>query len=217
MSNTMVLMARAFLFDMDGTLADSSSKVEAVWSAWCQKHGVDLSGVMAIQQGVRSEDTIRKVAPHLDAVQEGRWVDQYEAGDCEGITEIPGAASLLAALPQTCWTVVTSAGLELAGNRLGYCQLPVPPHIVCAEDVSAGKPDPQAYLLAASRLNTAPRDCIAFEDAPAGVASALAAGCAVVQIGGAHKLHSDVLAVLPDWRGVTVAADNGHLFLSLPK
>jgi sugar-phosphatase len=217
MSNTTVLMARAFLFDMDGTLVDSSSKVEAVWSAWCQKHGVDLNQVMAIQQGVRSEDTIRSAAPHLDAVLEGRWVDQYEAGDCEGITEIPGAAKLLAVLPEACWTVATSAGIELASNRLGYCQLPVPPHIVCAEDVSAGKPDPQAYLLAASRLNFAPSDCIAFEDAPAGVASALAAGCAVVQIGGAHKLHPDVLVILPDWQNVSVAVDNGYLFLSLLK
>lgn len=216
MSNTMVLMARAFLFDMDGTLIDSSSKVEEVWSAWCQKQGVDLNQVMAIQQGVRSEDTIRSVAPHLNAAQEGRWVDQYQSGDCEGIVEILGAAKLLAALPEACWTVATSAGFELASNRLGYCQLPVPPHIVCAEDVSAGKPDPQAYLLAASRLNFAASDCIAFEDAPAGIASALAAGCAVVQIGGAHKLHPDVLAVLPDWQGVTVVMDNGYLFLSLP-
>ncbi|QBC42571.1 HAD-IA family hydrolase [Iodobacter fluviatilis] len=211
----MFLNAQALLFDMDGTLVDSSSKVAEVWSAWCQRHDIDFARVMAIQQGVRSEDTIRRVAPHLDCVAEGRWVDQYEADDCTGVVQILGATQFLAALPSHRWTVVTSAGLQLASNRLSHCQLPIPAHIVCAEDVSVGKPDPEAYRLAASRLNFAPQDCIVFEDAPAGIASALAAGCQVVQIGGRQKLHPNILAVLQDWQALCVVSTRDGLLLSL--
>ena len=209
-----VLKARAFLFDMDGTLVDSSVKVEQIWSHWCQLHGIELKAVMAIQQGVRSFDTISRVAPHLDIEKEAAWVDQHESDDCEGIIEIAGAARILAQLPAECWTVVTSASLQLASSRMNYCQLTVPPQIVCAEDVSAGKPDPEPYRLAASRMNCLPADCMAFEDAPAGVASAVAAGCQVVQIGGQQKLHPAVLAVLPDWQGVNFVPADGEFILA---
>ncbi len=46
-----------------------------------------------------------------------------------------------------------------------------------------GKPDPEPYLLAAERLGLAAADCLVFEDAPAGITSALQAGCRVVQVG----------------------------------
>jgi HAD superfamily hydrolase (TIGR01509 family) len=48
--------------------------------------------------------------------------------------------------------------------------------VVTGSDVREGKPDPEIYLLAASRLGVSPRDCLAIEDAPAGIASAKAAG-----------------------------------------
>jgi HAD superfamily hydrolase (TIGR01509 family) len=52
--------------------------------------------------------------------------------------------------------------------------------VVAGDDVSRGKPDPEAYLLAAELLGVSPGDCIAIEDSATGAASAEAAGCHVV-------------------------------------
>jgi beta-phosphoglucomutase-like phosphatase (HAD superfamily) len=54
--------------------------------------------------------------------------------------------------------------------------------LVCAEDVSVTKPDPEAYLLAAKLVGVPPGDCFALEDSPNGVASAEAAGCRVIAV-----------------------------------
>jgi beta-phosphoglucomutase-like phosphatase (HAD superfamily) len=54
--------------------------------------------------------------------------------------------------------------------------------LVCAEDVSATKPDPEPYLLAAKLLDVNPARCFALEDSPNGVASAQAAGCQVIAV-----------------------------------
>jgi HAD superfamily hydrolase (TIGR01509 family) len=61
---------------------------------------------------------------------------------------------------------------------------PAFPVTVCAEDVSATKPDPQGYLLAASKLSVDPRRCIVVEDSLNGVAAAAAAGCVVAAVPG---------------------------------
>jgi beta-phosphoglucomutase-like phosphatase (HAD superfamily) len=53
---------------------------------------------------------------------------------------------------------------------------------VCAQDVRRGKPDPEPYLLAAARLGADPRQCVALEDSPNGVAAAEAAGCRLVAV-----------------------------------
>jgi beta-phosphoglucomutase-like phosphatase (HAD superfamily) len=53
---------------------------------------------------------------------------------------------------------------------------------VCANDVTRGKPDPEPYLRAASLLGADPRQCVALEDSPNGVASAEAAGCRMVAV-----------------------------------
>ena len=54
--------------------------------------------------------------------------------------------------------------------------------LVCAEDVSVTKPDPEPYLLAAKLLGADPARCFALEDSPNGVASAEAAGCQVIAV-----------------------------------
>jgi len=54
--------------------------------------------------------------------------------------------------------------------------------LVCADDVSVTKPDPEPYLLAAKLLGADPARCFALEDSPNGVASAEAAGCRVIAV-----------------------------------
>ena len=93
--------------------------------------------------------------------------------------------------------------------------LPLPRLLIGAEDVVRGKPDPEPYLLAARQLGLAPADCLVFEDAPAGIRSALQAGCQVVQIGGDKRLDGGVRARLEDWRQIRLTEDEAGLQLCM--
>ncbi|WP_028455430.1 HAD-IA family hydrolase [Chitinilyticum litopenaei] len=199
------LTAPAFLFDMDGTLLDSTANIELIWGAWCARHGIPLAQVLAICHGVPSSATIAQVAPHLDLEAESAWLDELEVANCEGVVAIAGAAELLASLPPERWALVTSATRPVLEKRLRHCGLPLPAHIVSVEDVQRGKPDPEPYLRAAALLGVDPAACLVFEDAPAGLQSAAGAGARLVQIGGAAPLHPAVLLRLPDWRDVRVS------------
>ena len=64
------LTCHAILFDLDGVLLDSTSCIERHWQEWADKHGLDLKKVLQNAHGVRTIETIRLVAPHLDAEKE---------------------------------------------------------------------------------------------------------------------------------------------------
>ncbi|GAA5785779.1 HAD-IA family hydrolase [Chitiniphilus shinanonensis] len=208
--------AAALLFDMDGTLVDSTGAVESLWGVWCERHGIDLLEVIRVCHGTRTEDTVRLVAPHLDAVTETAWLEALEASITEGQRPVDGAAELLAGLPQERWAVVTSAALPVARMRFDYCRLPLPEVLITAEVVRHGKPAPDPYLLAAERLGVPAKDCIVFEDAPAGLAAALAAGCRVVLVGNHVPAAPGVIGRIADYREVRVEAAGGGLSLRLP-
>lgn len=179
----------AFLFDMDGTLLNSVISAERVWAKWAQKHGIDVDTFLPTIHGVRSIDTVRRQnLPGIDAEQEAEAISQAEIEDVEGVVAIEGVAAFLASLPRDRWAMVTSAPLALAQARMGAAGLELPEIVITAEDVTQGKPAPDGFLLAAQRLGVTAQDCLVFEDAPAGIAAAKAAGTSVVVITAAH-LH----------------------------
>jgi len=177
-----ILICKAVLFDLDGVLVDSTPAVARVWARWATAHGISPDLAIAQAHGRRSIETIRAIAPQMNAEKENVWVEQMEIEDKEGVTAIPGAARLLASLPQDRFAIVTSATAPLARARLGYAGLPLPQNLVTADDVTEGKPSPEPYLKGAELLRIAPHDCLVFEDAPAGIASARAAGMRVIAI-----------------------------------
>ncbi|HEX3153612.1 MAG TPA: HAD family hydrolase [Candidatus Angelobacter sp.] len=178
----MIFSAKAVLFDMDGVLMDSTPSVERVWRAWATMHGLDPERVAGQAHGRRSIETIRAMAPHLDAQKENVVVEQMEIDDKEGVTALPGAAELLAHLPSDRFAIVTSATRPLAVARLGYAGIPVPRHMVTANDVVYGKPAPEPFLKGAALLGFAPTDCLVFEDSPAGISSAQSAGMKIIAL-----------------------------------
>jgi sugar-phosphatase len=182
----------AFLFDMDGTLLSSILAAERVWARWARKHGLDVDAFLPTIHGKRSVDTVRMAGiAGVDPEAEAAWITSEEMLDVEGVREIAGAKALLAALPAGRWAVVTSAPRLLALRRLEAAGLPAPPLMIAAEDVARGKPAPDPFLLAAERLGVAAGDCLVFEDAPAGIAAAEAAGAAVVVINATHTHAMD--------------------------
>jgi len=132
--------------------------------------------------GRRSVETVREVAPALDSDQEVRWLAAAELSDFDGVVALPGASDALAALSDAQRAIVTSGGRELARKRLLHVRLPVPAILVAAEDVREGKPSPEGFLAAASKLGVHPSRCIVIEDTPAGIQSARGAGCRVVAL-----------------------------------
>lgn len=184
-----VLIGSAILFDLDGVLVDSTPAVERVWRGWAAEHGLDPEFVMQWAHGRRSFETIRRVAPYIDAARENVKVERREIEDLEGVRIIPGAAELIASIPPGHWTIVTSATKELACARLGHVGLPLPEDAITAEKVQNGKPDPEPYLKGAMQLGFPPASCIVIEDTAAGIASAKNAGMQTIALTTTYPAH----------------------------
>lgn len=202
----MTMGPSTLLVDMDGTLLDSEVAQERSWTTWAEGHQLDPARFLSAQ-GRTARDKIGEFAPWLDLERETRRIADLEAGDTTGIRALPGAAELWRS--NLIFAIVTSADRRLARVRLRAAGLDPdrPDVVVTAESVRHGKPAPDPYLLAASRLGVQPARCVAVEDAPAGVASGLAAGMRVVavtttvdpaELAAAHRVVADVGELL-DW------------------
>lgn len=132
--------------------------------------------------GRRTIETVRLVAPELSTDAELATMEQSEATNPDGVYEIAGARELLQLLPVGAWAVVTSGIRAVAEFRLRHTGLPSPTVMICADDITRGKPDPEGYLTAADRLGSSAEDCVVIEDAPAGIEAARAAGMRAIAI-----------------------------------
>ena len=182
---------------MDGTLVDSTAVVEQEWRSWADSVGLDHESVLRMAHGRRTDEVIRTTAPHLDIETEmPKFLKIAAAVDQTGIRAIAGALNVVSSFSPGTWAVVTSAPRNIALRRLRLSGFPEPPVLISADDVKKGKPDPEGFLSAASRLGIGPNDCLAFEDAPAGITAALAANMRVIGLTTTHmtlgvgELHS---------------------------
>jgi mannitol-1-/sugar-/sorbitol-6-phosphatase len=189
----------AVLFDMDGTLIDSMAGSLRAWHVWAAEHGVDPAqladlGGRPAAQVIPALLTAERVA---DALARIEHLEVEAAAD--GIEVLPGTVEALAALPPDRVAIVTSCTRSLLAARLSGSRLRHPREIVTFDDVRHGKPAPDPFLLGAERLGFDPARCLAVEDAPAGLASARAAGCTTLAVGDTHPLHElDADAHAPD-------------------
>lgn len=183
------LDCQAVLFDLDGVLVDSSACIARHWDDWARQHGLDFVDFMDAAQGLRTVEAMRLVAPQADADAEAAAFAAAEVADTDGVTALEGALALLEVIPRSAWAVVTSAAKEVALARLRSAGLPVPAILVSAEDVSQGKPSPEPYLVAASRLGLPAHACLVIEDSSAGIDAGRRAGMHVIGIAKTHPQH----------------------------
>lgn len=184
-----------FLFDMDGTLLTSIEASQRVWSCWAARFGLDAATFLPNAHGMQVRDVIRHLdLPGVDPDTEAEAIFAAELADMDGVAAIPGAGSFLAQLPVDRWAIVTSAPRALALRRLDAAGLTVPAVLVCAKDVTRGKPDPECFIRAAERLGVSVEQCLVFEDAPAGILAAERAGATVVVVTHAHPDRDGVHA-----------------------
>jgi|ERR1700722_5052319 sugar-phosphatase len=176
----MKLQVRGILFDMDGILVSSLGSVERSWAKWGAMRNVDGALAIKTAHGQRAIETVRKLRPDLNDIEELKLIEEIEIADKDDIEVLKGVPRILAALPQKYWTVVTSATEKLARSRLSYAELTVPEHFITADMVTNGKPSPEPYLKGAALLGLKPEDCLVIEDSSAGAIAGHAAGCKVL-------------------------------------
>ncbi|MFF7451104.1 MULTISPECIES: HAD-IA family hydrolase [unclassified Streptomyces] len=212
-----VVTAQALLFDMDGTLIDSTAAVERTWHRFAERHGLDPAVILAGAHGQRTAETVAEHAPPgTDVAAETAWLVAQDIADTRGTVALPGAAELLAELPPERWALVTSAGRELALRRMAAAGLPLPRVLVSADDVARGKPDPEGYLLAAARLGVDPRAAIVFEDAELGLLAGRAAGGYTVVVGPHGGAAAQGRPRIRDYVGAVCGEAEEALRLTLP-
>ncbi|HSM81450.1 MAG TPA: HAD-IA family hydrolase, partial [Nodosilinea sp.] len=191
---------------------------ERHWRAWAEQHGVDYEAIARIHHGRPTVETMREVAPQVDAAEEAHRKESAEADDTEGLELYPGVKALLAELPTERWGVATSGTRRTVSIRFPHLGLPEPVVMVTADDVEQGKPAPDPYLLAAERMGLAPADCLVIEDAPAGVEAARAAGARVVAVtttNGAEALkRADAIA--PALAAIKITVEPTGLLVQVP-
>ena len=202
------MRANALLFDLDGVLVDSAECVRSVCTSWALARGLDPDLVLRTAQGRRVQETVRAVAPHLDADEEVAVLVDTEARTTSGLYPVPGAAALVASLPPRAWAIVTSGARAVAMLRLRHVNLPIPQTLITADDVAHGKPHPEGYLAAARALGLASEACVVVEDAPPGIEAARAAGMRSIGIAGTFPASAlgHATVVLPALSALRVRA-----------
>lgn len=170
----------AILFDLDGVLVDSTACAGRIWKEWACENGLDPEYMVQIAHGRPTIETVRLVAPHLDAETETAKIEEREVNDVEGLKAVPGAKELIESLPPHRFAIVTSGSRRLATARLRAVGIMVPARMIAADDIVRGKPDPEPYRKGAQLIGFSPRQCLGFEDSPPGIRSAKDAGLAVI-------------------------------------
>ncbi|QDP94668.1 HAD-IA family hydrolase [Microlunatus elymi] len=171
----------AVIFDMDGTLIDSTPAVLRAWTQWAIDERVPAAALTGFH-GVPAEGVVAAVLPAERQAEALERINRLELTDTEGIVPLPGAIDAFDRLPVDRVAIATSCTAPLAEARLTASGLRWPKVLVTVDDVEHGKPAPDPYLAAAERLGFDPADCLVVEDAPKGLQSARAAGAATLAV-----------------------------------
>ncbi|KAF9535764.1 HAD-like protein [Crepidotus variabilis] len=197
----------AILFDMDGTLIDSTPGVLSAWQTWSEKYNLGDGLEMAHKtHGRRLHDTLQEYCrindPHKLMDEVNLFEDEVIRG---GPKALPGAVELLSklmSLPEAekRWTIVTSASNKYAPAALERAGIPVPPvGVITANDVVECKPHPAPYLAGAALLSTDPKKCLVVEDAISGLNAGHAAKALTLAVCTSTKRELLLASAKPDF------------------
>ena len=103
MSNGINLTCKAVLFDMDGTLVDSTAVVERAWGWWAARHKIPLEAVLSFSHGRPAIATLEHFLDGGDHAEELEELARYEEDQVENILAVPGVAQVLHGLANHPW------------------------------------------------------------------------------------------------------------------
>ena len=183
--------AAAVIFDMDGVLVDGEPLHFAIARRMLADEGVEF-GMADYQRylGTTLEHTWADLAERYSLARgyadyAARYHREVTRSYEEDAELLPGAAELLERLRERGLPIALASSSDRVWVDAAIHGLGIAARFdatVAGDEVSAGKPDPEIYLAAAAALGVEPAACIAVEDAPAGIASARAAGMSVVAV-----------------------------------
>jgi HAD superfamily hydrolase (TIGR01509 family) len=205
----------SFLFDLDGVVVDSNERHVASWKEVARRHGFDCPdpdhiGKCGLRTGAVIRDLLRWPVSEADAARIGfekeeiyrEWIRQ------DGIRPISGVLEFLEKAREL--GIRCAVGSSAPRENVNLCLRALRldgafAATVSGEDVLRGKPAPDIFLKAAERIGVAPRQCLVFEDAPAGIAAAHAAGMRAYALLTSHtrKEISEADAFAPDFSGLS--------------
>ena len=156
-----------------------------------EKGDIEYSEEEKVEMAERKNDYYKEMLQSLDdsAVLPGAF-DTLKMLRDRGILTAVGSASKNAPL------ILEKTGL-----------LPLIDKISCGLDVTKSKPDPEVFLVAASKLELTPENCLVVEDAKAGIDAAKAGGMKSLGVGPFHEelgadFHSRTLATVDNWEEI---------------
>lgn len=225
-----VITVDAILFDMDGTLVDSTPGVKKTWHDYGKRYGFDAEAAIEATHGVRLWDTLKTWCNIHDDQKLKEEADRFEKGIIDGgVVALPGVHKILNDLragstpERPGYTIVTSATNFYAPRALAQANIEFPPHnsIITANDVLRGKPHADPYLEGAKSLQVDAKNCLVVEDAINGILSGKAAGAHT--LGVATSSSKEVVAAAkPDWIVQDLTAisvrwnDDGKIEVTIP-
>src|SRR5688572_387586 len=195
-------LAKAVLWDLDGTLVDSEEFHWLSWRDTMRVEGVELTYPQFLASFGQRNDRIVPawLGPDVDVARMNRIGEEKEAeyrrlAETHGLTPLPGAVEWLTALKTSGWKQAIASSAPLVNVEMmlrvaglaGYFDA-----IASAEDVTAGKPDPQIFLGAAAKLQVPPSRCVVVEDAAAGVEGARRGGMRCIGVTKNGRLSADM-------------------------
>lgn len=181
----------AFIFDCDGTLADSMPLYHRAWCSALARCGAtfDFSWDLFVSRAgmttlLTVEGLNQQFGTSLDAATiEGHQQAEYallvdEVKPIDAVVAV--AREFSGRLPMSVASGGTRALVERTLSVLGIRELFA--HVLVASDVPRGKPEPDLFLLAAKKMGVGPERCLVFEDGEPGIVAAHRAGMQVVRV-----------------------------------
>ena len=197
-------LSRAVLWDMDGTLIDSEQFHWISWRDTLAEEGITITHEQFLSSFGQRNDSI--LPQWLGAAASPERMARIANAKEElyrhlvrrnGISPLPGVGDWVRRLHKDGWLQAVASAAPRANIDAileALLATDIFQAIVSAEDVHHGKPDPEVYLLAASRVGVPPERCIVVEDAAAGVEGAHRAGMRSIGVSrNGHPLPADVV------------------------
>lgn len=198
-----ILAPRAVLWDMDGTLVDSREYHWRAWQTAMAAEGLSVTKEQFLASFGQRNDTILTgwlggaAAPGLiRRIGDAKEAEYRRLVADEGIEFLPGAGEWMRALRRGGWReAIASAAprLNVEAIELALSLTELLDALVSAEDVGAGKPDPDVFLIAAARVGVPPERCVVVEDAAAGIEAGRRAGMRCIGVGGEALRAADIV------------------------
>jgi len=186
----------AALFDWDGVIIDSREHHKESWERLATERGLSLPEDHFLKGFGRKNEFIipellgwTRDPAQIHALSLRKEALYREVVRDRGMAALPGVREWLETLQNAHVPCVIGSSTHRANIDLSLDLIGLRPFfhgIICAEDVSEGKPHPEVFLKAAEKAGRPPRHCVVFEDAHVGIAAARAAGMHVVGVATTH-------------------------------